>query len=105
MKTLPLIVTILYGIVAIYTAYLAITHLFVYFANQKLGHAESFRMPLIYLTCALLFGAVTLMGYKIQSGNSSQFLLKAFFYLPISAVILYILWAILLVISSGGKWN
>ncbi len=105
MKTLTLILSILYGIVAIYTAYMAVTHLFVYFANQKLGHTESFRMPLIYLTCALLFGAVTLIGYKIQSGNSSHFLLKALFYLPISAIGVYILWAILLVISSGGKWN
>ena len=105
MKTLTLILTILYGIVTAYTAYLAITHLFVYFANQKLGHTESFRMPLIYLSCALLFGAVTVLGYKIQSGNASHFLLKALFYLPLSAVVLYVLWAILLVISSGGKWN
>ena len=105
MKTLTLILTILYGIVAIYTAYMAVTHLFVYFANQKLGHTESFRMPLIYLTCALLFGSVTLIGYKIQSDNFTHFLLKGLFYLPISVIGLYILWAILLVISSGGKWN
>ncbi|MBK6362674.1 MAG: hypothetical protein IPF52_03915 [Saprospiraceae bacterium] len=105
MKSLILILTILYSVVAIYTAYMAIIHLFVYFANQRLGHTESFRLPLIYLTCALLFGTVSFIGYKLFSGGSSHFLLKTWFYLPATAVGLYVLWAILLVFSSGGKWN
>jgi hypothetical protein len=105
MKILNSIITVAYSIIAAYTIYSAIMHLFVYFANQKLGHAESFRLPLIYLVCAILFGVVSLIGYRIWTGHSVHLILKSLFYLPVAAVVLYILWAILLILSSGGKWN
>jgi hypothetical protein len=105
MKGFNVIMAIMYGIGFLYTAYMAVMHLFVYFANQRLGHTESFRLPLIYLVCAALFGVVSFIGYKLYSGHNVNFAFKALFYLPLTAVILYVLWAILLVISSGGKWN
>ena len=96
---------IIYGIGFLYTAYMTAVHLFVYFANEKAGHTESFRVPLIYIVSALLFGVVAFIGYKLCSGHNVNFVFKALFFLPFAAVILYVLWAILLVISSGGKWN
>lgn len=105
MKILNSIITVVYSIIAAYTIYYAIMHLFIYFANQKLGHAESFRLPMIYLVSAILFGLVSFVGYRIWIGHSVHFILKSLFYLPVAAIVLYILWAILLVVSSGGKWN
>lgn len=105
MKVLNSIITVVYSIIAAYTIYNAIMHLFVYFANQKLGHTESFRLPFIYLVCAILFGLVSFIGYRIWTGQSVHLIFRSLFYLPVAAIVLYILWAILLVISSGGKWN
>jgi hypothetical protein len=105
MKVLQTILSLMYGGATLYTGYMAIMHLFVYFANTRLGHEESLRLPMIYLICAVVFGTVTYIGYKLGTGTSLHFIFKALFYLPVAAVLLYILWAVLLVISSGGKWN
>ena len=105
MKFIIQILTIIYGGVAAYCIYMAIMTLFVYFANHSLGHSESFRMPSIYLFLAALFSTTTFIGYKIWANHSVNFLIKSIFYLPIIAIGLYILWAIVLIISSGGKWN
>ena len=105
MKVFNLILNLIYGVGAIYTTYMAIMHLFVYFANQNLGHTESFRLPMIYLVCAFIFGVNTYIGYRLYSGVNIGLILKSVYYLPFIAVGLYILWAILLIISSGGKWN
>jgi hypothetical protein len=108
MKTLNTILTIIYGLIAVYTTYMAALHIFVYIANQRLGHTESLRLPIIYLFCAILFSSVTYIGYRLWTDQPVNFLMKALYFLPFIAIGLYILWAILLVISvsvSGGKWN
>jgi hypothetical protein len=94
MNTTTLITTILYGLAAAYVLYMAIMYLFVYFANVQLGHEESFRVPMLYLIGGLLLCALTYAGYKIYTIPSSGFFLKALFYLPVFAIILYALWAI-----------
>jgi hypothetical protein len=105
MNTTTLITTILYGLTAAYVMYMAIMNLFVYFANVHLGHEESFKMPMIYLLGGLTLCALTFLGYRIYTLPSIGLLFKILFYIPVLAIILYILWAILLVFSSGGKWN
>jgi hypothetical protein len=105
MNTTTLITTILYGLTGAYVMYMAIMNLFVYFANVQLGHEESFRMPMLYLIGGILLCGLTYIGYKIYINPSIGILLKVIFYLPIFAIILYALWAILLVVSAGGKWN
>ncbi|HMP28896.1 MAG TPA: hypothetical protein PKD85_04815 [Saprospiraceae bacterium] len=105
MKFLNTILTIIYGLIAVYSIYNAIMHFFVYFANLRLGYTESLRLPLIYLFLAILFSSVTYIGYRIWTDLSANFLMKLLYYLPLSAIGLYVLWVILLIISSGGRWN
>lgn len=105
MRTLSLILTLMYGVAAAYTLYMAATHLFVYFANQRLGYPESPRMPMIYLTLGVVFSITAFIGYKIWTNQPVHILMKGLFYLPIGLILLYVLWGILLLISSGGKWN
>lgn len=105
MKFINQFLAIIYGGVAAYSIYMSVMTLFVYFANQSLGHSESFRQPTIYLSIAALFSVTTYIGYKIWANQTVHLLLKSFFYLPIIAVCLYILWGILMIVGSGGKWN
>jgi hypothetical protein len=105
MKIFNTILTTIYGLTAAYTTYMAVIHLFVYFANQRLGHTESLRLPIIYTCCAILFSAVTFIGYRLWTDQSAHFLMKALYYLPFGAIGLYLLFFIFLLISSGGKWN
>jgi hypothetical protein len=100
-----LITTIIYGASAVYLLYYAAMHIFIYFANTSLGHAESLKRPLIYLVSGLIMAALTYLGYRIYKSMPLPLLLKILFYLPASLVILYLLWAVIMVISSGGKWN
>ena len=96
----------LYGFAALYAGYLAITHTFVFFANQKLGYEESFRLPLIYLVLTIIFGGAAFLAYKLMSSSANvPSWTKIILYLPIGLIIFYALWAVLLVLSSGGKWN
>ena len=95
----------LYGVISLYSGYRCFMHTFIYFANRKLGHFESARMPIMYLILAIIFGFLFWLGYKYYYGHSLNTLSKALFYFPIVAILMYAIWAIFLVISSGGKWN
>jgi hypothetical protein len=105
MRIASLILTLIYGIAAVYTLYMAGINLFVYIANIRMGQSESLKTPLLYIACAGVFTTTTYIGYRIWANLPTSLLPKMFFYLPIGLVLLYVLWAILLLISSGGKWN
>lgn len=105
MKNLNLILTVIYSLLGLYTLYMALLHSWVYLANQKLGHSESIRLPLIYWVSAVSFSSLSIIGYNIIKGNTDSFILKSLLLIPLALVVLYVLWAILLIISSGGKWN
>jgi hypothetical protein len=105
MKIIALLTTIIYVITSIYLLYSAAMHLFVYFANTRLGHEESIKLPLLYLMGGIVFGLLVVIGYRMHQKIEVGLILKSLFYLPIIAVGIYILWAILLIISSGGTWN
>jgi len=104
-NTTTLITTILYTLTAAYLLYMAILYIFVYIANSNLGHEESFKMPLIYLISGIVFSVLSYLGYKIYKSEDVILLLKIIFYLPLIIVALYGIWAILLLLSAGGKWN
>jgi hypothetical protein len=105
MKIINQVLTMIYGGAAVYFIYMAIMHLVVFFANQGLGHTESFRLPMIYIVCSVIFGIVTFTGYSIWIGQPVYIILNVFFYVPIGALLLYVIWAILIILSSGGRWN
>ncbi len=105
MKILNLILTIIYGLGAIYTIYMSAMSIFIYIANNKLGHFESPRLSIIYSVLAIILSIVSIIGYRIINQVPTDLLQKNIFYLPISLVLLYILWVILIIILAGGRWN
>ncbi len=105
MKTINIIISLLYAMGAVYTGYMAITRLFVFFANKNLGQDESFRLPGLYLFGSVLFIICAFIGWRLYTSGNTGLFEKMLFYLPIVLVIAYALWAVVLLISSGGKWN
>lgn len=105
MKVINIIITMLYAMGVIYTGYMAVTHLFVYFANKNMGHEESFRLPGLYLFGCFLFIICAFVGWRLYNSGNAGIPEKLLFYLPLVLVIAYALWAVVLLISSGGKWN
>lgn len=95
----------LYAMGAVYPGYMAITHLFVFFANKNLGHVESFRLPGLYLSGSVLFIICAFIGWRLYNSGNIGLFEKTLFYLPLVLVITYALWAVVLLLSSGGKWN
>lgn len=105
MKIFNYVLTFLYGIGALYSCYMAILNTFIYVTNTRLGHYESPRLSIIYWVLTIIFIPVSYIGYRIINQLSVHLILKLIFYIPLSLIVLYILFAIILIISSGGKWN
>ncbi|MBK8699642.1 MAG: hypothetical protein IPN29_08870 [Saprospiraceae bacterium] len=93
------------GIAALWLLYHAAMHLFVYFANRSLGHAESFRVPGLYLFGGIAFTALAVGGWYLSKNPAYGKIGLGLLMLPAIIVALYGLWAVFLLISSGGKWN
>lgn len=100
-----IITAAIYALITLYLIYMAMIHIFVYVANTGMGHQESAKVPIRYALGALFGMAVSFIGYKYYKSGELSLILKIIFYTPISLTLLYILWAVLLLISSGGKWN
>ena len=100
-----LITTFLYGATAIYLLYNAAMHIFIYIANTNLGHKESMKMPLLFLLSGIVMAYFTIIGYRMYKTIPVPLVLKILFYAPIILLALYLLWALLLILSVGGKWN
>jgi len=105
MKAIIIFITFIYGIVAVYTLYMAALNIYVYVANTNLGHEQSLKVPMLYGIGGLFLAGLTFLGYNMYKNGEVSVLLKVLFYIPSAAVILYLGWAILLLFSSGGKWN
>lgn len=105
MKMFTQVLIVLYGLIALYYSYLAVLQLFVYVANKTSGHEESFAEAGKALGIAAFLVGLAVGSYFISKQAAVAKPLLFIVYLPITALVLYGLWAILLVISSGGKWN
>jgi len=80
-------------------------YVFVYFANKRLGHQESFFMSARYLTLAAIFIFITITGFFLKKKLASP--IPAIFVMgfPYFLLILYGLFMIAILISSKGRWN
>ncbi|MCB0659678.1 MAG: hypothetical protein KDC04_02010 [Saprospiraceae bacterium] len=105
MKTVHYIAFALNGLVALYFIYMAALQAFVYFANQNLGQNESFGMVARYGIIAIIFIVILAASWILLKQNGASVLGKVILYFPIGLALGYALWAILIVISSGGRWN
>jgi hypothetical protein len=105
MKAIIIFLSFVYGLAAVYALYMAAINIYVYVANTNLGHIQSLKSPLLYGIGGLLLAGLTFLGYNMYKPGEASVLLKVLFYIPFAAVVLYLGWAILLLFSSGGKWN
>ncbi|HQP78165.1 MAG TPA: hypothetical protein PL069_12195, partial [Saprospiraceae bacterium] len=90
---------------ALYFTYLSFTTMFVYFSNKSMGFQESFLEPGKNLILALLFIFFTAASWFLLKSPNYHKLGMIVFYIPIVIIGLYILWAVIMLIGSGGKWN
>ncbi len=105
MKWYQLWLSVAYTLVTLYLLYQSVLHLFVYFANRHLGHYESFRTPLLFIVATFLLSIITASSYFLLKNNPASIAGNAILFAPIGVVVAIILWAIFLVIVSGGQWN
>lgn len=108
MKTALLVTTIVYSVSFLYTAYLFSITLFVHFANKNLGHQDVYFDDvnnIIYLVLTIVFGVFTAIGWFAYRNPSLHAIFRWLTFLPIGILVLYVVFAIFLLISSGGRWN
>jgi hypothetical protein len=101
MKVLNILI-IINLIAACWFLYQTAMHIFVFVANKKLGHEVDVKSIRRNGLLASFFGAMAMGGWCTVLPEWLQLLIAG---LPLVLLLLYGLWAALLVISSGGKWN
>jgi hypothetical protein len=105
MKWLNQLLLIIYGLGAFYFLYQAALEIFVYFANKHLGHNESFFMAGRDLVIGLVLAAFAWWTWHAINHPSSNKYAQVLLTLPIIIIGGFFLLAIMVLISSGGKWN
>ncbi|OWY24905.1 hypothetical protein C7N43_15780 [Sphingobacteriales bacterium UPWRP_1] len=90
---------------SVYFTYLSAMHVFIYFANKRLGHPESFFLSKRSLVIAAIFIGITAAGYFVKKYtlNATQAVMILGF--PLFLALLYGLFAVVMIIGSGGRWN
>jgi hypothetical protein len=105
MKSYQFGLFVVYALITFYLLYQSVLYLFVYFANKKLGHEESFRTPLLFIVVAFLSSAITASSYFLLKNNPDSVIGNVILFAPIVIAVAIILWTIFLIIASGGRWN
>ncbi|WP_373492999.1 hypothetical protein [Aquiflexum sp.] len=108
MKKAFLILTVIYLLAFINFLYGLVLRIYVHFANKNLGHHDDFIGDITntwHLVLSVVFFLFTFGAYKAYKSPASNPILKWFAFLPVALIVLYILWAIIILISAGGKWN
>lgn len=104
MKSFHQIVFGFYVLIGLYLLYFAIMHTYIYFANRSLGYVESFGVAGRYWLGFLIFSVIIWVAWHSIKGKMNTFGMIVL-YFPIVVALLYGLWAILITLSSGGRWN
>lgn len=91
---------------SVYFTYLSAMHVFIYFANKKLGHPESFFLSKRNLALAAIFICITLAGYLVKKYTPNITQSVMILGIPLFLVLLYALFALVLIAAgSGSRWN
>lgn len=96
---------VVYVLSAAYLLYMAAIHLYVYFANKNLGQEESFLEPGKYLFAGLVMLAITIGGWYLIRHTEYQKTGNLILFFPLVVLVLFALYTVVILISSGGKWN
>lgn len=105
MKGINTVLTVLYGLGAAYFLYRAAMGIFVYVANRSMGHQDSFLVPGQHLAAGLLLGGFAYLGWRWLQQPAATGAWGYWLYLPAGALLLFALWFLILLMSSGGRWN
>lgn len=90
---------------ALYFLYFAAMHVFVYAMNKKEGHYVSFHESGIYLSTGGVISILTILAWYAMKNPGTQKLGNLLLYIPLGLVVAYGLFAIFILLASGGKWN
>lgn len=105
MKWYQQIMFSVYILPALYFLYIGGLNAYVYLANRSLGHDESFLPAGRNLGIALVLMASAWFSWYVFHNPNSSRLLHFLAYLPCTLVVLFFLYMMVVLISSGGKWN
>lgn len=90
---------------AIYFLYLAAMHIFVYVMNKRDGHYVNFHESAVNLGVGGIISLLTILAWFVIKNSGTQKLGNFLLFTPLGLVIAYGLFAIFLLLASGGKWN
>lgn len=105
MKTYIKVLLIVYGLAAVYFLYLAAINMFVYFANRSKGFYEPFLPAGRNLGLGLVFALIAGLSWFFVRQPAYQKAGNFIALLPLIAIGLFVCWFLIIMISSGGKWN
>jgi hypothetical protein len=93
------------ALAALYFLYMAAMHIFVYVMNKREGHYVDFLDSRINLIPGLGLTIITFLAWVALKNQQSIKLGNILLFLPLSLVLGYGLFAVFLLMVSGGKWN
>jgi hypothetical protein len=108
MKTALLVTTILYLVSFLYTAYLLAITVIVHFANKNLGHQDDYFgevTNVVYAVLTLVFGFFVAIGWYVYRNPGVHAVFKWLVFIPLGLVLLYLIFAIGILVFGAGKWN
>lgn len=105
MKWYQLLLLVANGLAALYFLYMGSLHLFVYVQNKAGGHYASSFEAVKYLVVGGVLSVIALGGWGLVRYSAYTKAGTALLAVPLALVALYVLFGIMLLISSGGRWN
>lgn len=92
-------------IAALYFLYMAAMHIFVYVMNKRDGHYVNFHESKINLIVGVVLSVITLLAWFALKNQHLYKLGNILLLIPLGLVVAYGLFAIVLIVGSGGRWN
>lgn len=108
MKKSLLILSVIYLLAFVNFIYGLVLRIYIHFANKNLGHHDDFFgdvTNILHLVMTVVFSLFAFGAYKAHKSPAANPILKWLVFLPVALIVLYFLWGILIIFSSGGKWN
>ncbi len=92
-------------IAALYFIYMSAMHVFVYVMNKRDGHYVNFHEGKISISIASILSVLTVLAWIAFKNPDSYKLGNMLLFIPLGLLVAYGLFAVFLIVGSGGKWN
>jgi hypothetical protein len=95
----------IYSLTALYFLYQGILNLIAYVLNKSNGQQDSFFETGRLLTVGGILTFFALGSYYFLKNPGTGTVGSILLYFPLAILMVFVIWTIILIISSGGRWN